>query len=366
MNRYQRQVILPEIGKKGQEKLAASRVLIVGAGGLGSPAAIYLALAGVGRLGLVDFDQVDLSNLHRQILYTQRDIGKPKLHVAKEKLKALNPEIQVDLYETKLTSQNALDILKNYDVIIDGTDNFKTRVLVNDACFFLKKPNVYGSVFKFEGQISVFDTASGPCYRCLYPEPPAQELIPNCAEAGVLGVLPGIVGTLQATEALKLLLEIGKPLIGKLLFFDTLSMKFNEMQFQKRRDCQLCGEAPTIASLQEKGGECMSESHDVCDISVLDLKKRLDAGEELFLLDVREPFERDIVQLKNYAIPLGQLKQRVQELNPECEIVVYCHHGGRSHQAAQFLKEQGFQKVKNLEGGIDAWAERIDPSLPRY
>ncbi|MBI2646205.1 MAG: molybdopterin-synthase adenylyltransferase MoeB, partial [Deltaproteobacteria bacterium] len=227
MTRYRRQILLPEIGKQGQEKLKASRALIVGAGGLGSPAALYLALAGVGRVGLVDFDQVDLSNLHRQILYTQKDVGKPKLQIAKEKLNALNPETQVDLYETKLAAQNALDILKNYDVILDGTDNFQTRLLVNDACFFLKKPNVYGSIFKFEGQLSVFDTRQGPCYRCLYPEPPVQSLIPNCAEAGVLGVLPGIVGTLQATEALKLLLGIGKSLVGKLLFFDTLSMKFN-------------------------------------------------------------------------------------------------------------------------------------------
>ncbi|MBI3016956.1 MAG: molybdopterin-synthase adenylyltransferase MoeB, partial [Deltaproteobacteria bacterium] len=290
MTRYQRQILPPEIGKLGQEKLKASRLLIVGVGGLGSPAALYLALAGVGRVGLVDFDQVDLSNLHRQILYREEDVGKPKLQIAKEKLNALNPQTQVDLYETKLTAQNALDILKNYDVILDGTDNFQTRLLVNDACFFLKKPNVYGSIFKFEGQLSVFDTREGsltrgPCYRCLYPEPPAQSLIPNCAEAGVLGVLPGIVGTLQATEALKLLLGIGKSLVGKLLFFDTLSMKFNEMQFQKRRDCQLCGETPTIVSLGSvslgiQGGICMSESN---DISVFELKKRLDKGEELFL-----------------------------------------------------------------------------------
>ncbi len=364
MSRYHRQIILPEIGEKGQQKLKTASVLIVGVGGLGSPAALYLALAGVGRLGLVDFDRVDLSNLHRQILYTERDVGKSKLSVAQEKLKAFNPEIQVDLYETKLTAYNALDILKNYDVILDGTDNFNTRLLVNDACFFLKKPLVSGSIFKFEGQLSVFDAQRGPCYRCLYPEPPIQSLIPNCAEAGVLGVLPGIVGTLQATEALKLLLGIGKSLIGKLLFFDTLGMQFKELNFQKRKDCNLCGESPRVVSLQIQGGTCMSESQD--NISVFDLKKRLDQGEELFLLDVRESFERDIVQLKSHSIPLKELSGRLQELDPQKEMIVYCHHGGRSQRAVDFLKEKGFQNVKNLEGGIDAWASQIDPSLERY
>ena len=367
MDRYQRQRILPEVGEEGQKKLRASSVLIVGAGGLGSPCAIYLASAGVGRLGLVDFDQVDISNLHRQILYTQHDIGSSKLSVAKIKLKALNPDVCVDLYETRLTSDNAFDILKTYDVIVDGTDNFQTRTLVNDACFFLKKPNVYGSIFKFEGQVSVFDARLGPCYRCLYPEISSLGLIPNCAEGGVLGVLPGVVGTLQATETLKLLLGIGKPLIGKLLYFDALSMKFGEMSFYKRKECPLCGKFPTtrIACLQKQEEVCGSEA-DVQALSVFELKKQLDGGNCISLLDVREGFEREIVQLKSHHIPLGELPHRWRELDLASDLVVYCHHGGRSQSAVNFLKKQGFKNVKNLKGGIDAWVCHIDPELSRY
>jgi molybdopterin/thiamine biosynthesis adenylyltransferase/rhodanese-related sulfurtransferase len=370
IRRYGRHLIIPEVGMTGQRKLKAARVLVVGAGGLGSPISLYLAAAGVGHIGLVDFDRVDESNLQRQILYTTKDVKRPKLEAAKERLTAMNPHIEVETYETRLTSENALEIMKDYDVIVDGTDNFPTRYLVNDACVLLGKPNVYGSIFRFDGQASVFDARRGPCYRCLYPEPPPPGLVPSCAEGGVLGVLPGVVGALQAMETLKLILGIGQPLIGRLLLFDGLHMSFTELKLRKDPNCKVCGPNPTIRELIDYEAFCgvtPSAGEPSMHITPEELYRKLSSGEKVFLLDVREEVEYEICHLDNAVlIPLSKLPERVSELSLTDEIVAYCHTGARSSMAVKLLRDLGFRRVRNLAGGIDAWAERIDPSMPRY
>lgn len=371
--RYARHLILPEFGIAGQRKLKESSVLVVGTGGLGSPVLLYLAAAGVGTIGLVDFDVVDDSNLQRQVIHGTPDVGKRKLTSAAEKIAALNPNISIVSFETRLTALNALQILKDFDVIVDGTDNFPARYLINDACVLLGKPNVYGSIFRFEGQASVFGLKGGPCYRCLYPEPPPPDLVPNCAEGGVLGVLPGIVGTIQATETIKLITGIGETLSGRLLLIDALTMQFREMKLQKNPGCTLCGAQPSIRTLIDydefcgvKQQEPAHEGRVNAAVSVRELKERKDRGEELFLLDVRETYEYELANLKGHLIPLRQLKTRLGELDPSKEIIVYCHVGGRSARAVEFLRQNGFPKTRNLEGGIDAWSVEIDPSVPRY
>ncbi len=376
LSRYSRHFSLPEFGHAGQAKLKQSSVLIVGAGGLGSPAALYLAAAGVGRIGLVDFDAIDITNLQRQIIYTTSDVGRPKLDVSAERLRNLNPEIDVVTHSTRLTRENALDVIANYDVVIDGTDNFPTRYLVNDACVLLKKPYVYGSILRFDGQVSVFDAQHGPCYRCLFREPPPPGLVPNCAEGGVLGVLPGIIGSLQALEAVKLLAGVGDSLIGRLILFDGLTMRFRELKLKKQPDCPLCGEHPTITGLIDYEEFCgytpngdMQENTQVDEISVTDLKARLDRGERPVLLDVREPFEWNIINFGEYGarmIPLKELPARTAELDQSEELIVYCRSGSRSARAAEFLRAQGFTNVLNLKGGVRAWAEEVDPSQPTY
>ena len=366
--RFSRQIALPELGQGGQEKLNQSSVLVVGAGGLGSPSALYLAAAGVGRIGLVDYDLVDVSNLHRQLLHGTPDIGRSKLESATERLTEINPALRVDQHRVRLTSVNALQILEDYDVVVDGSDNFPTRYLVNDACVFLQKPNVYGSVFRFEGQASVFDARRGPCYRCLYPQPPPPELVPSCEEGGVLGVIPGVIGLIQATETIKLLTGVGESLAGRLLLFDALKGSFRELKLKKNRDCVVCGDRPTVTKLIDYEGFCgMTKVQTETEISAMQLATRVRSGEPLMLLDVREPFEWDIVRLEGATlIPLRSLSQRLGELDQATPTVVYCHVGARSATAAQFLRESGFQNVVNLRGGIDAWAREIDPSLPRY
>lgn len=371
LKRYARHLVLPEIGTDGQEKLMSANALIVGAGGLGSPAALYLAAAGVGRIGIVDFDVVDVTNLQRQILHSTQDVGRPKVESAKEKILSINPHIKVETFETKLSSENALEILKEYDVVVDGTDNFPTRYLVNDACVFLKKPLVYGSIFRFEGQVSVFDAQHGPCYRCLYPAPPPPELVQNCADAGVVGVLPGIIGSIQANEALKLILGIGKPLIGKLLMFDALAMEFRTLKITKDPACPICGSNPTITHLIDYEAFCGITSSrlshaEPATMTVEELKARIDAGNSPFLLDVREPYEAQLASIGGTLIPLGTLSGRLSELNKEQEIVVYCHHGIRSAHAVGLMRRAGFTNVKNLSGGIDEWARVVDGSVPRY
>ncbi|HEY1253679.1 MAG TPA: molybdopterin-synthase adenylyltransferase MoeB [Terracidiphilus sp.] len=375
LSRYSRHLILPEVGEEGQRKLKAARVLCVGTGGLGSPLALYLAAAGVGTLGLVDFDVVDASNLQRQIIHSTADIGRKKLDSAEEKLKALNPSLKVVKYDTLLSSANALDILKDYDVIADGTDNFPTRYLVNDACVLLGKPNAYGSIFRFEGQASVFGAKDGPCYRCLYPEPPPPGLVPSCAEGGVLGILPGLVGVIQATETIKLILGIGEPLIGRLLLVDALKMSFRQLKLRKNPECPVCGEHPTVTELidyqQFCGIEPESErkstvKNGIPQVSPKDLKKRIDAGEDLFILDVREPFEYQIANIGGTLIPQNDVAQRIGELDREREIVVQCKSGGRSQRIAEYLKQSGFSKVSNLAGGILAWSDEVDPKVPKY
>lgn len=370
--RYSRHLLLPEVGVEGQKKLKSASVLIVGAGGLGSPLAMYLSAAGVGRIGIVDFDRVDHSNLQRQLLHDTSDVGQSKLESAKRRIFGINPNVKVECHETRLTSQNALEILKPYDVIVDGTDNFPTRYLVNDACVLLKKPNVYGSIFRFEGQVSLFYAGKGPCYRCLYPEPPPPGLVPSCAEGGVLGVLPGIIGTLQANETIKLLLRIGEPLIGRLILFDALKMEFRELRLRKDPGCVICGDQPKMTQLIDYEAFCgiqregTSGGGSEVEITPIELKKRLDDGEKIFILDVREPHEYQLVHIGGHLIPLKELSQRFSELDPDQEIVCHCHHGGRSARAVAFLKERGFKKVKNLVGGIHEWALQVDPKLPRY
>jgi adenylyltransferase/sulfurtransferase len=373
VQRYSRHLIMPEVGMDGQRRLKAARVLCIGAGGLGSPAAMYLAAAGVGTLGIVDFDVVDASNLHRQIIYDTNDVGRRKLDAASARLTALNPGVKVVVHDTSLTSQNALDILRDYDVVLDGTDNFQTRYLVNDACVLLGKPNVYGSIFRFDGQASVFAYPGGPCYRCLYPEPPPPGLVPSCAEGGVLGVLPGVIGVIQATETIKLILKAGQPLVGRLMLYDALTMKFRELKLRRDVDCPICGDHPTIRALVDYDAFCgvtparADAGPKVPAIGVEELKKRLDRGDDLYVLDVREPNEFQICRIAGSTlIPLGQLPSRVAELDPNREIIVHCKMGGRSAKAVALLQERGFTNVHNLTGGILAWIDRVDPSQSKY
>jgi molybdopterin/thiamine biosynthesis adenylyltransferase/rhodanese-related sulfurtransferase/molybdopterin converting factor small subunit len=375
MRRYSRHLIMPEVGVEGQRRLKAASVLCIGAGGLGSPAALYLAAAGVGRLGIVDFDAVDFSNLQRQILHGTSDVGRPKLQSARDRLNAINPEIRIDTYETALTSKNALDLFRDYDVIVDGTDNFPTRYLVNDACVLLGKPNAYGSIFRFEGQASVFAAPGGPCYRCLYPEPPPPGLVPSCAEGGVLGVLPGVIGTIQATEAIKLILGVGRPLVGRLLLYDAFNMAFRELKLRRDPTCPVCGEHPTVRALIDYEQFCgitpaSQAAPAVPETTVEDLKARLDRGDRVFVLDVREPAEYQISRIAGSTlIPLGELPKRLAELPSGAgapDIVVHCKMGGRSAKAVKQLVDAGFTRVQNLKGGILAWSDRIDPSQPKY
>src|SRR5271167_1936598 len=372
--RYSRHLIMPEVGMEGQQKLKAARVLCIGAGGLGSPLALYLAAAGVGTLGIVDFDVVDYTNLQRQIIHSTADVGRKKLDSAAEKLNAINPFVNVRTFDTRLSSANALDLFREFDIVADGTDNFPTRYLVNDACVLTGKPNVYGSIFRFEGQASVFATQEGPCYRCLYPEPPPPGLVPSCAEGGVLGILPGLVGVIQATETIKLILGQGDPLIGRLLLVDALGMKFRELKLRKNPECPVCGPHRTITKLIDYDEFCgirgveaaPATGGSLSDISVEELKKKLDNKEDVFILDVREPHEYQICNLNGYLIPLGDLPKRVSELDSSREIVAHCKMGGRSAKAVAFLQQAGFSRVSNLTGGITAWAERIDPKMPKY
>ncbi len=373
IQRYSRHLIMPEVGMEGQLKLAKAKVLMIGAGGLGAPLGLYLAAAGVGRLGIVEFDVVDFTNLQRQITFSTQDVGRPKIGAAKERLAGMNPTIRIDTYETRLTSDNALDLFRDYDIIVDGTDNFPTRFLVNDACVLLDKPNVYGSIFRFEGQCTVFHYPGGPCYRCLYPEPPPPGLVPSCAEGGVLGVLPGIVGSLQAMETIKLILGIGQPLAGRLLLFDALGMKFRELKLRQNPDCAVCGDHPTIKKLIDyeefcgiRGEEVVPDMTGIPEITPTDLKARLDKGDDLYILDVREPHEYKICNLNGHLIPLGELPSRVSELDSAREIVAHCRSGVRSGKAVEFLQQAGFRKIWNLKGGILAWADDVDPSMPKY
>jgi len=370
--RYSRHLIMPEVGMGGQKKLKAARVLCIGAGGLGSPLALYLAAAGVGTLGIVDFDVVDYTNLQRQIIHSTADVGRKKLDSAAEKLKAINPFLNIRKFETRLSSDNALELFRDFEIIADGTDNFPTRYLVNDACVLTGKPNVYGSIFRFEGQASVFAMKEGPCYRCLYPEPPPPGLVPSCAEGGVLGILPGLVGVIQATEAIKLILGQGDSLIGRLLLVDALGMKFRELKLRKNPDCPVCGKHPSITKLIDYNEFCGIRGEEkpveagVPEIQVEELKRRLDAGEDVFVLDVREPHEYQICNINGYLIPLGDLPKRVHELDSSREIVAHCRSGARSAKAVDFLRQAGFKKIHNLAGGILAWAERVDPKMPKY
>ena len=371
--RYSRHLIMPEVGMDGQLKLKNAKILCIGTGGLGAPLGLYLAAAGVGRIGLVDFDSVDYTNLQRQVLFATEDVGHPKIAAAAKRLRGLNPEIQIDTFEAHLTSENALEIFKDYDVIVDGTDNFPTRYLVNDASVLLGKPSVYGSIFRFEGQITVFGYPGGPCYRCLYPEPPPPGLVPSCAEGGVLGVLPGIVGTIQAAEALKVILGKGDLLVGRLLLFDALGMRFRELKLRKNPDCPVCGSHPTVKKLIDyaefcgvRGEEAPLKDLNVPEITPRELKSKIDRGEDVFILDVREPHEDQICNLGGYLIPLGDLSRRAAELDSSREIVAHCRSGKRSAEAVEFLRRAGFRKILNLKGGILAWSDEVDPTVPKY
>ncbi|MCA9929624.1 MAG: molybdopterin-synthase adenylyltransferase MoeB [Anaerolineales bacterium] len=381
VQRYSRHLIMPEVGMSGQKKLKAASILLIGAGGLGSPLAMYLAAAGIGRIGLVDYDIVDYSNLQRQVIHGTKDVGRPKLHSARDRILDINPHIQVDTYEVPLTSDNALELFEPYDIIIDGTDNFPTRYLTNDACVLLGKPNVYGSIFRFEGQASVFYAEEGPCYRCLFPEPPPPGLVPSCAEGGVLGILPGTIGAIQATEAIKLVLGQGKSLIGRLLLYDALNMTFDEVKLRKNPNCPICGKNRTIHELIDYEQFCGMPAHDhslyitgengdaVPQISPVELKSRLDAGDDLLILDVREPHEWDISNLSHLGavlIPQGNVVERMGELDTAREMVVQCRTGQRSATIIRELRKHGFQKLLNLDGGINRWATEVDPSLPTY
>ena len=371
--RYSRHLIMPEVGMEGQLKLKKAKVLLIGTGGLGAPLGLYLAAAGVGQLGLVDFDVVDFTNLQRQVTFGSSDVGKPKSEAARARLSNLNPDIQVQAFETKLTSANALELFRDFDIIVDGTDNFPTRYLVNDACVLLGKPNVYGSIFRFEGQVTIFGMPGGPCYRCLYPEPPPPGLVPSCAEGGVLGVLPGIVGSIQAMETIKLILGSGRNLTGRLLLFDALEMGFREFKLRKNPKCPMCGEHRTIDKLIDyyefcgvRGEEAPVPDLKVPEIAPRELKARLDRGEDLFILDVREPHEYQICNLRGHLIPLGELPRRVHELDSSREIVAHCRSGKRSAEAVDFLRKAGFRKILNLKGGILAWSDEVDRSVPKY
>jgi adenylyltransferase/sulfurtransferase len=382
VRRYSRHLIMPEVGVAGQKKLRAASVLLIGAGGLGSPLAMYLAAAGIGRIGLVDYDTVDYTNLQRQIIHGTKDVGRPKLESAKARILDINPGVQVDTYQVPLTSENALEIFEPYDIIIDGTDNFPTRYLTNDACVLLGKPNVYGSIFRFEGQASVFYAKEGPCYRCLFPEPPPPGLVPSCAEGGVLGVLPGTIGAIQATEAIKLILGNGTSLIGRLLLYDALNMSFDEVRLRKNPNCPVCSENPTLTELIDYEQFCgmsahdrsmyvtsTNGSHEIPQMTPKELKARLDEGEQLFILDVREPHEWDISNLESLGavlIPKGQVLDRMNELDTASEIVVQCRTGARSADVVGMLQEHGFTKLHNLDGGINQWAREVDKSLPIY
>jgi adenylyltransferase/sulfurtransferase len=375
MGRYSRHLILPEVGEAGQLKLKAARVLCVGAGGLGAPLTMYLAAAGVGTLGIVDFDVVEASNLHRQVIHGTGDVGRAKLDSAEDSLKAINPNVKIVKFPTRLSSENALGIFKDFDIVADGTDNFPTRYLVNDACVLSGIPNVYASIFRFEGQASVFSAEAGPCYRCLYPEPPPPGLVPSCAEGGVLGILPGLLGIIQATEVIKLILGQGEPLVGRLLLVDTLGMRFRELKLRKNPDCPACGTHPTIAKLIDYDQFCGLPSksagpaavvNGIAQMQPTELKRRLDAGHDLYVLDVREPYEFAIAQIGGHLLPLNDLPQRVGELDANREIVVHCKAGGRSQRAAEFLAQNGFKHIHNLAGGITAWSEKVDPLVPKY
>jgi adenylyltransferase/sulfurtransferase len=371
--RYSRHLIMPEVGMDGQKRLKAASVLLIGAGGLGSPLGLYLAAAGVGRIGLVDFDVVDFSNLQRQVLHGTPDVGRPKLQSARDRLRAINPDVRLDLYETRLSSANALQLFEPYDIIIDGTDNFPTRYLVNDACVLLKKPNVYGSIFRFDGQASVFYPGKSPCYRCLYPEPPPPGEVPSCAEGGVLGILPGLIGCIQATEAVKLILGKGQPLVGRLVLYDALAMTFREFRVRRNPKCPVCGDQPTITKLIDYEQFCGVRGQEATPVSadgettVDELKARLDRGESVFILDVRNPEEYQICRIPGSTLlPLPELPRRLGELDRQREMVVHCKSGMRSQRAIAFLRQQGFTKLSNLKGGILAWADRIDPAMPKY
>lgn len=364
--RYARHFVLPEVGEAGQDRLRAARVLLVGAGGLGSPVAMYLAAAGVGTIGIVDHDVVDASNLHRQILHGTGDVGRSKLASARDRLAEINPHVSVETHEMRLTSANALEVISQYELVVDGTDNFPTRYLINDACVLTSRPNVYGSIHRFEGQVSVFATENGPCYRCVYPEPPPPHLVPSCAEGGVLGVLPGIIGSLQATEAIKLVLGIGEPLAGRLLVFDTLQGRVQTIHIARDPACPACG-TREIQSLIDYEAFCGSVSHEADEIAPLALAERLARGDAIDLIDVREPFEWNIARIDGARlIPLGDLQRAIASLDPAREIVVYCHHGIRSAHGAAMLREAGFRKVLNLSGGIARWSSDVDAAVPQY
>jgi len=368
--RYSRHLILPDVGVAGQRKLKSARVLLVGAGGLGSPAALYLAAAGVGTIGIVDFDVVDQTNLQRQILHGTSRVGVSKLQSAEERLRDINPNVRVEAFETRLTSENALDIIRNFDVVADGTDNFPTRYLVNDACVLLGKPNVYGSIFRFEGQASVFYAKEGPCYRCLYAEPPPPGLVPSCAEGGVLGVLPGIIGSIQALETIKLILGAGDSLIGRLLLFDALKLSFRELKLEKDPDCPVCGRRPTVTALIDYEAFCgvgAEPSYDGLEVTAAELAAEWKGHPDLVVLDVREPHEYEIARIEGAKlVPLSQLPDRLGDLDGHREIVTHCHHGARSLKALEILKAAGFSKVRSLRGGIDAWSVNVDSNVPRY
>jgi molybdopterin/thiamine biosynthesis adenylyltransferase/rhodanese-related sulfurtransferase/molybdopterin converting factor small subunit len=375
--RYSRHLIIPEVGIEGQKKLKAAKVLLVGAGGLGAPLGLYLTAAGVGTIGIVDFDVVDATNLQRQVIHFTSDVGKKKIDSAAQKMKAINPNVRINQHEVALTSENALEILKDYDLVVDGTDNFPTRYLVNDACVLLNKPNVYGSIFRFEGQATIFAYEGGPCYRCLYPEPPPPGLVPSCAEGGVLGILPGTVGLIQATETVKLILGIGEPLIGRLLLYDALGMKFRELKLRKNPECPACGEHRTITKLidyhqfcgvpQQAAVPAQEAKVNEGEIDVTEVKSKLDRGDNFVLIDVREPHEYQICNIPGAKlIPLGELSKRTGELDPQADIVLHCKSGMRSAKGCGILRQAGFQHVRNMVGGILAWSDKVDPSVPKY
>ncbi len=370
--RYSRHLILPEVGMEGQRKLKQAKVAMVGAGGLGAPLGLYLAAAGVGRIGIVDFDVVDASNLHRQVIHGTKDIGRKKLDSAADSMRDINPNVQIDKFDTGLTSENALEILRDYDLVIDGTDNFPTRYLVNDACVLLGKPNVYGSIFRFEGQATVFAYQGGPCYRCLYPEPPPPGLVPSCAEGGVLGILPGMIGIVQATEAVKIILGVGQTLKNRLLLYDALNMRFRELKLRRDPACPVCGDHPTVTKLIDYQEFCglnrpktMPVSNDQIDPT--EVKAKLDRGDDFTFIDVREPHEYQIARIPGATLlPLGELGKRLSELPTGRELVVHCKSGGRSQQAVDFLKQNGYPQARNMTGGILAWADKVDPTVPKY
>jgi adenylyltransferase/sulfurtransferase len=373
--RYSRHLIVPEVGMEGQLKLKAAKVLLVGTGGLGAPLGLYLAATGIGRIGLVDFDVVDFTNLQRQVIHFTKDVGRPKIESAAEKMQAINPNVEIVKHEVALSSENAMEILKDYDLVVDGTDNFPTRYLVNDACVLLGKPNVYGSIFRFEGQATVFAYQGGPCYRCLYPEPPPPGLVPSCAEGGVLGILPGTIGLIQATEAVKLILGIGEPLVGRLLLYDALGMHFRELKLRKNPECPICGDHPTITGLIDYHQFCgvpqqpVKQESKLTDdeIEVTEVKEKLDRGDKFVLIDVREPHEYQICNIPAAKlIPLGEVGKRLGELDPEADIVIHCKSGMRSARACGILKAAGFKHVRNMKGGILAWSDRVDRSVPKY